>query len=207
LLAGRLGYEHLSTGQVLRDEIAAGTGLGHSVAEWVTAGELVPDEVMTSLVAARLALAAAEGRGVVLDGFPRTADQAGSLFDGPLPLVRAVLLDLSTDDAVARLAGRFVCGTCGVTLAGPLCPACGGRGIRRADDHDAEAVCRRLAIYRREARAVVAELRLRGVLAVVDGGGNPCEVASRVAECLMPRRDDSSVTRRIPAWSGRSDGT
>jgi adenylate kinase len=180
-LAARWSVPRVSTGDMLREAVARGTGLGLEARRYMDAGELVPDSVMIGLVRERLAQP--DGRkGFVLDGFPRTAAQAEAL-DGLLeaegtPLERAVLFEMPDAELVARLAGRRVCRSCGrnyhLTLSPSRvpgrCEACGGELYQRADDEEA-TVRRRLAVYARDTRPLMDHYRRRGVLTTISAAG------------------------------------
>src|SRR5205807_1143216 len=121
-LAQRLGVPHISSGDVLRAAVTAGAELGRAAQRFMTAGELVPDPLITGAVAERLAEPDA-GQGFVLDGYPRTVSQARALFEllEPASIDAAVDLDVPPKVVLRRLAARRVCqvfGTMGVASAG-----------------------------------------------------------------------------------------
>jgi adenylate kinase len=130
-LAAKRGLAHLSTGDVLRDAINRGTPLGGKAREYVEAGKLVPQEILGGVVAERLRLL----DGFVLDGYPRTLEQAEFL--AYLAGVDAVVyVAIPREEAVERLRGRRVCAKCGgVAEGGGTCGNCGsGDLVARADD-------------------------------------------------------------------------
>jgi adenylate kinase len=159
-LAQVYGIPHVSTGDILRAAVKAGTALGQSVAATLSSGGLVGDDVMTELVRDRLAHADARA-GFLLDGFPRTVAQAqaldGMLADArscPHPFLMVVLVSAADEAIVLRLSRRRICAACGITqsvsedldvLADP-CPYCGGSLVRRDDDEPA-TIRRRLGTY------------------------------------------------------------
>ena len=168
LLTGVLGVPHVSTGDLLRAEAAAGTALGSRVGPLLTAGELVPDELMEQLVAKRLQAPDA-GRGAILDGYPRTLHQARSL-DAHLARtgrrVDAVLV-LRVDEP--RLMGRLT------RRAGEQ---------HRTDDNPA-SIAERLAEYRQLGEPVIDHYRDRGVPVLeVDGTGDVDTVHGRIGQVL-----------------------
>lgn len=189
-LAAARGLAHVSTGDLLRAAVAAGTPLGRQVAATMAGGALVPDVVMMEVVRERLS---ALGGGWLLDGFPRTTAQAeglGDLLESLGQRVDAVVdLQVPDEDIVRRLAGRLTCAGCGrVTTreaAGPggACPGCGGTLGVRPDDAE-ETVRRRLAVFRESTGPAAAALARRYPLRRVDGTGAPDEVAQRIASAL-----------------------
>lgn len=180
-LAGAYALQHLSTGDLLRDEVRRGTPLGTEAKGYMDAGKLVPDALILGMVRARLE--SGEGKGFLLDGFPRTLAQAqaleGMLGDTGRKLDHVLFLDVPEDELVARLALRRSCPGCGQVYhlkASPpkaegTCDGCGGALIQRPDD--AEAVVRdRLQVYASSTRPLVEYYEgrklLRHVIALGD---------------------------------------
>ena len=159
LLAGSLGLRHLATGDMLRAEVKAGSELGKLANSFMLRGDLVPDDVMIRMIQERLKAPDA-GKGVVLDGFPRTVAQARALDSGlkksGLRVDRAIYLVVSEDELVKRM---------------------GGRG--RADDTP-EAIRRRLVVYRDQTEPVLAHYRAAGRLKEVAGEGAVEEIQQRL---------------------------
>ena len=142
---------HISTGDMLRAAVAAGTELGKQAKSYMDAGELVPDEVIIGLVGDRLQEPDAE-TGFILDGFPRTTAQAVAL-DAKLaelarPLDAALLIDVDPEVIIKRLTSRRMCRECGYigTAADEKCPKCAGEMYQRDDDNEA-TVRNRLDVY------------------------------------------------------------
>jgi adenylate kinase len=177
VLAGRLGLAHLSTGDMLRAAVAAGTPAGVAAKGHMDAGRLVPDEVVLAVLFERL------GRGTtgfILDGFPRTLGQAKELDARlkalDLPLDRVLEIDVPDARLTARLVGRRVCKGCGrnyhVDFRAPrsagLCDACGGELSQRPDDTPA-VVSDRLDVYHRQIAPLRDYYRQRDLLATIDG--------------------------------------
>lgn len=195
MLEERFGLRHLSTGDLLRAAVAAGTEAGRAAEAVMQAGGLVSDEIVTRILADRL-----DGpdcaRGVILDGFPRTLAQAEALerlLDAGDPGTEAVV-ELRVDDArmVARIAGRYSCAGCGKgyhdtfcpTTAEGICDNCGGMDfIRRADDQ-AKTVMARLDLYHAETAPLVAFYRDKGLLRTVDAMGPIAEVNAAISRIL-----------------------
>ncbi|MFB6240415.1 MAG: adenylate kinase [Gemmatimonadota bacterium] len=192
-LSEDLDVPHYATGDILREARAAGTELGREAARYMDAGELVPDEVVLGLIRQRIT--EGEGRrGFVLDGFPRTVDQAEGLseiLDGAGVELDAVLnLQVPDDELVRRLTGRRVCGACGevVNVAfdpeiGAECPECGGTLNRRSDD-EPQTVRRRLEVYEEQTAPVLEWYREESKVPVedVDGTGDIEDVHGRLQE-------------------------
>jgi inorganic pyrophosphatase len=195
-LAKLLIVPHISVGDVLRDAVSSGSPAGRRAQETMERGDLVDDHLVVSLVAGRLAAPDVRSGGFVLDGFPRTVDQAaaltGILTDGALD--RAVVIDVPLEVAQARLLARRVCSGCGriysVERARGLeawtCGACGGEVHRRADDTEG-AVTRRLTLYDEQTQPLLEWFGRRDQLLLVDGVGTSEEVFSRLLAGLWPR--------------------
>jgi inorganic pyrophosphatase len=195
-LSRLLVVPHVSVGDVLRDAAGSGSAAGRRAGQMMERGELVDDELVVSLVAGRLAEPDVRSGGFVLDGFPRTVDQASALAGllAGQPLDRAVVIDVPLQVARARLLARRVCAGCGriysVERARGLeewtCGACGGQVRRRADDTE-QAVTRRLGLYQQQTRPLLDWFTRRGQLLLVDGVGTSEEVFSRLLAGLWPR--------------------
>jgi adenylate kinase len=174
------GVPKISTGDMLREAVAAGTPLGRSARAVMEAGRLIGDEVMVPLVEERLRRPDA-APGFVLDGFPRTVTQAAAL-DRMLEGrggVTVVQLVVPEDAIVRRLSGRRVCGGCGANAAPgggeAVCPRCGVPFVQRADD--AESVVReRLRVYEAQTAPLVEYYRCRPGFTAVDGAQAPDRV-------------------------------
>ncbi|MDD5646615.1 MAG: adenylate kinase [Candidatus Bipolaricaulis sp.] len=166
------GLEHLSTGDILRDEVARATELGEKAKGFMDRGELVPDDLIIDMVRGRIERAK---KGFVLDGFPRTVAQAEAL-DRISPLDAVVNIDLSRDEVVRRLTARRVCRSCGTiynvgfNLAAGVtrCEACGGELYQRDDDQSA-VIENRYDVYERSTAPLIAFYRARSLLKPVDG--------------------------------------
>ena len=192
-IAARYGIPHLSTGDMLREAVAADTEVGRRAKAIMDAGRLVPDEVMNRLVAERIAQPDA-ARGFVLDGFPRTVAQAEALdelLDQRDQRLDAVL-ELAVDDEalIDRISGRFACARCGAGYhdrfkqpeVGGVCDVCGSREFVRREDDKPETVRARLNAYHAQTAALLPYYRDKGVLATVDGMAEIDDVSSGVFE-------------------------
>ena len=193
-LRDSLGIPHISTGDLLRNAVQAGSVLGREARGYMESGRLVPDDVIARLVAERLDRPDAAA-GFLLDGFPRTLPQVEELerlLDARgLGIDRVIALEASEAEIVRRLSGRRVCPKCGALYhlesrppASPgVCEGCGTPLVQRPDD--TEAVIReRLRVYRDETLPVAQAYRQKGVLAEVDGSGDAEAVASRITEIV-----------------------
>lgn len=189
-VAAALGVPHISTGDILRENVRAGTDLGREAKRFMDAGDLVPDDVIIGMVGDRLAEPDAS-TGFVLDGFPRTVRQARALEellvarDAPLGVV--VRLAVDPAEVVERLSGRRTCAACGaishVRLQPPRepgrCDACGGELVQRDDDRE-DVVLNRLEVYRAQTEPLEAFYWERGLLRDVDAIGDIDAVHERV---------------------------
>jgi adenylate kinase len=178
-LEEEFGLVQLSTGDLLRAAVAAGTAAGKQAKAVMEAGGLVSDEIVLAILKDRMADADTK-RGVILDGFPRTAGQAEAL-DGLLAStgqrVNSVI-SMEVEDApmIARVAGRYTCASCGEgyhdafkqpATAG-VCDKCGGADFKRRADDNAETAGARLAAYHAQTAPLIAYYQDRGVLEKVD---------------------------------------
>lgn len=165
LLAASLGVPVLASGDLLRAEVASGSDIGHEVDTIMRAGELVPDELMARLFLARLDREDAR-EGAILDGFPRTRVQAKALDTALAEAGRrvdaAILVDVPTEDLIARMASRRICVANGHVynlasnppLVGGICDLDGSELVQREDDRE-ETVRSRLGIYQAQTRPLI----------------------------------------------------
>ena len=205
-IARHYGVPHISTGDMFRAAVAAGTSFGLRAKEYMERGELVPDDVVIGVVAERLAKDDAVDDGFVLDGFPRTrvqAEELGRLL-GPAGLDAAVDIAVPTEVVLDRISGRRVCKTCGATyhLAHPprvlwVCDRDGGEVVQRDDDKP-EAVKRRLELYEKDTRPLLDFYDGLGLLVTVDGVGDPDTVFDRIVEGVEGVRQLRLSSPRAP---------
>jgi len=185
-VAERYGIPHVSSGDIFRAEIAAGSDLGKQIRSYLDSGDLVPDEITVRAVVGRLSAEDCR-EGWLLDGFPRTEPQARAL-DEALQgdghrLDAVVLLDVDPEEIVRRMSGRRVCPKCGrsyhVEFLPPkrdnVCDACGTVLETREDDKP-ETVRQRLAKYEEATAPLIAYYEGRGLLLRVDGNPPPEQV-------------------------------
>ena len=181
---------------MFRAALKAGTEIGKTLAQYMDAGELVPDEVTIGVVQERLEQDDALHRGFILDGFPRNAAQAEKLSKllAPDDIDLAVDLELPTEIALERLATRRVCRGCGTNYSTThppkddwTCDLCGGEVILRDDDHT-DAIKRRLALYEQETEPLIAYYLERDKLVTIDAIGTEDDVFARLVRAIDRRR-------------------
>jgi len=194
---------HISTGDMLRAQVAQGTELGAEAQKFMNAGELVPDEVILGMIAQRISEQDAQD-GFLLDGFPRNVEQADALaamlVDGQRRLTAALLIEVSDDEVVRRLAGRRVCMKSGhvyhVEFDPPkhedVCDQDGSRLIQREDDRE-ETIRRRLEVYRRQTAPLIDYYEDAGVLRRFDGRRNPNEVHNHIRATVATLRMEDKL--------------
>ena len=192
-LASEKGLRHLSTGDMLRDAVAKKTEIGLRAAEYMREGRLGPDEIIFALM--REALAASEGSGWILDGFPRTLAQAEEL--NKMLIERGERIDYVIDIAVdpelivRRLSNRRVCPKCKAvynldtirTKVPGRCDACGAEIVKRPDDEEA-TIRKRLRVYEEQTAPVIEHYRARGGLVTVDGSGGIEEIFAEILRAM-----------------------
>lgn len=191
LLEERFGLIQLSTGDLLRAAVAAGTPAGRAAKSVMEAGGLVSDDTVLAILADRMAEPDVKA-GVILDGFPRTAGQAEAL-DALLArsgqrVGTAISLEVDDEAMVGRVAGRFTCAACGEgyhdtgkpTARAGTCDKCGGTAFKRRADDNAETARARLRAYHAQTAPLIAHYRSLGVLASVDAMG----AISAIADAL-----------------------
>lgn len=180
MLEDRFGLVQLSTGDLLRAAVAAGTEAGRAAGAVMAAGGLVPDDTVLAILRDRMT-APDTASGVILDGFPRTPEQAKALdallAEQSLSITAAIALQVDNAAMVARVAGRFTCAGCGEgyhdqfkqpATAG-VCDSCGGTDFKRRADDNTETVTARLAAYHASTAPLITYYAARGVLRRVDG--------------------------------------
>ena len=183
----KLGLLHLSTGDLLRDEVARKTALGETAKSYMDRGELVPDGLIIDMISGRIGQAK---KGFLLDGFPRTVAQAEALAS-TTDLDAVVSIDLAREEVVRRLTSRRVCRTCGaiynltfnLSSETARCDACGGELYQREDDRPA-VIENRYDVYEKSTAPLIAFYRQRGLLHSVSGDLGSDKVFAEILRIL-----------------------
>ena len=187
-LVEEFGVAHISTGDLLRAAVKAGTKLGVKAKSYMDNGQLVPDKLVVDLVTERLDADDAQ-KGFILDGFPRNTAQAVTLDSALAEMGRsldaALLVDVKPDIIVKRLSSRRTCKECGYTAPAGVdsCPSCGGEMYQRDDDKP-ETIQKRLDVYENQTAPLVEYYRGKELLKSVDGDRPVDEVYADVKELL-----------------------
>ena len=183
----KLNIPHISTGDMFRSAIKNETPTGLEAKSYMDKGQLVPDSVVIAMVRERLAMADCEN-GYLLDGFPRTVEQAEALDTIASPDA-VVSIDVPDEKLLDRLTGRRVCGKCQGTfhiskLADEkVCPVCGGELIQRDDDKP-ETISKRLQVYHDQTAPLIGYYKGNGKLKPVDGDNRPEDVLKAILASL-----------------------
>ena len=178
-ISEKYAIPHISTGDIFRSNIKAGTELGNKAKQYMDQGLLVPDEITIGMLLDRIAEDDCKG-GYILDGFPRTIPQADSLTDALRErgeaIDFAINIDVPDDAIIGRMSGRRACLKCGATyhvVSAPpkregICDKCGEKLVIRDDDKP-ETVKKRLKVYHEQTQPLIEYYRKQGVLKSVDG--------------------------------------
>jgi len=192
MLEEQFGLVQLSTGDLLRAAVAAGTEAGQQARDVMESGALVSDEIVLAILSDRLEEPDC-AKGVILDGFPRTTGQAQALdkllYTKGQAVNAAISLEVDDVKMVVRITGRFTCGACGEgyheTFKAPkvegTCDGCGARDMKRRADDNAETVMARLDAYHAQTEPLLAYYTERGALKKVDAMGEIDAIASDLA--------------------------
>lgn len=194
ILKGTLGVPHIATGDLLRAAMKADTPTGHQIRGIIGRGELVPDGLVSEMIEERLS-ASDTGGGFLLDGYPRTVEQAVFLDRlaqrSGFSLDRVVNIELPEPEILERLTGRRICGACGeifhLRFDPPRdesrCDRCEGELRQRSDDTET-AIAERLRVYQAQTEPVIAHYQKQGLLTTVDGNGSQDEVTKRMLQVV-----------------------
>lgn len=196
LLVKKYGYIHISTGDLLRNEIASGSDLGKSITEIMDSGNLVGDDIVTELLRNRLSQDDAK-KGFILDGYPRNIDQANTLkelaHDLNIDSFVAVYLEMSETTAMHRALGRMTCPTCGrgynkyEDVMKPkntdYCDDCNVLLTSRSDDNE-ETFKTRFASYIKNTEPLLDYYKEMGILNIIDNSGTPEETFAKIESVI-----------------------
>ena len=195
MLEEDFGLIQLSTGDLLRAAVAAGTEAGQRAKAVMEAGQLVSDDIVLAILKDRMA-APDVAKGVILDGFPRTDGQAAALDDllaaSGQRVTAAISLEVDDEAMVGRVAGRYTCGGCGEgyhdefkqpAVAG-TCDKCGGTAFKRRADDNAETVRERLKAYHAQTAPLITYYEGRGVLQRIDAMGSIAGIRAALSEIV-----------------------
>ncbi|CAN2233216.1 Adk Adenylate kinase and related kinases [Candidatus Planktophila vernalis] len=186
-LAAHYSIPHISTGDIFRANLKAGTPLGLQAKGFMDKGELVPDSVTNEMVKDRLTHDDV-ANGFLLDGFPRNVAQAevlrAILAEKKTPLHAVLEFSLANEEIVARLSSRRTCKECGQPSVGQeKCPQCGGDVYQREDDK-AEVIARRLEVYQEQTAPIISFYRNEGLLITVGALGSVEDITAHAISAL-----------------------
>ena len=178
IISEKLGIPTISTGDMLRSAVKAGTELGKKAKVLIDAGQLVPDQVIIPMVAQRVAQPDCS-KGYILDGVPRTQAQAQALEEEGLHFDHVISIEVTDDEVTHRIMGRRVCLDCGATYhmvvqppkAEGICDRCGSELVHRKDDTE-ETIRERLAVYHKQTEPLKEFYTQRGLLRRVENTGS-----------------------------------
>lgn len=194
ILIEKYGMPQISTGDLLRAAVAAGTALGKEAKSYMDKGELVPDSVVLGMVEERLKQDDCK-KGYILDGFPRNTAQAEALdkmlASLNMSLTAALSVDVPFDDLMKRLTGRRTCKACGqmyniyfkASAKEGVCDKCNGELYQRDDDKEA-TIKKRLEVYSAQTEPLIGYYKNKGIVKSVSGTGSIDEIFKKVTEAL-----------------------
>ena len=190
ILSRELGIPTISTGNILRAAMKAGTEVGLKAKSYVDSGKLVPDDVIIGIIRERLAEPDCKN-GYILDGVPRTIAQAEAMERSGISFDAVVAIEVSDDTIVARMGGRRVCESCGASYhivnvppkKEGVCDVCGGKLVQRRDDNP-ETVRDRLAVYHKETEPLKGFYEARGILKTVEDQSTVAGTTQAILEAL-----------------------
>jgi adenylate kinase len=186
-IAAKYGIPHISTGDMLREEMKNGTLLGRQAKSFIEAGELVPDDVIIGMVIDRVNRPDAE-KGFLLDGFPRTREQAEAL-ESFAQLDAVINVNVPDDKLIHRICGRRVCRDCGATYHESMlenlrqCPKCGGVLYVRDDDKE-DIVRQRITVYKQKTQPLIEYYTEKSLLHDVVGSGGIDDITEAIITVL-----------------------
>jgi adenylate kinase len=188
-LAAHYSIPHISTGDIFRANLKAGTELGNQAKAFMDRGELVPDSVTNDMVKDRLTHADVKN-GFLLDGYPRNVVQAevlrAFLAEQKTPLQAALELSIAADEIIKRLSSRRTCRACGApSEAGATeCSSCNGADLYQREDDKEEVIARRLEVYEEQTAPIIAFYRSEGILLTIPAVGSVSEITEQAITAL-----------------------
>lgn len=191
LLVSNIGYEHISTGDILREEIALGSDLGVLAKSIIDDGNLVPDDIMIDIIKKKFD--SIKGKPFILDGFPRTINQAYALSNILDDNFITVYMYLDKEVAKKRIVGRLSCLTCGKSYnefdeklmpkVNGICDVCGSSLVKRADDNEASFEVRYNS-YIEKTEPIIDYYDKMGVLVKIDANNDRTNIYNSIIECI-----------------------
>jgi adenylate kinase len=201
-LARHYVVPHISTGDMLRAAVKEGTDFGRKAQEYMSRGDLLPDDIIIGVVGERIAKDDTRTRGYILDGFPRTVGQAEALGELTVAEPLDIVIDLEVPEEIVlqRISNRRVCVDCGTNYSVQTpprynwtCDVCGGEVVQREDDTP-EAVRKRLDLYNEETEPLIAWYIGKDLLVTVDGLGSADKVTENLITAIDRRTRGVSST-------------
>jgi adenylate kinase len=204
-LARHYVVPHISTGDMLRAAVKEGTDFGRKAQEYMSRGDLLPDDIIIGVVGERIAKDDTRTRGYILDGFPRTVGQAEALGELTVAEPLDIVIDLEVPEEIVlqRISNRRVCVDCGTNYSVQTpprynwtCDVCGGEVVQREDDTP-EAVRKRLDLYNEETEPLIAWYIGKDLLVTVDGLGSADKVTENLITAIDRRTRGVSSTGAV----------
>lgn len=190
MLSEKMDYNHISTGEILRGEVANKTDIGQQASKYIERGSLVPDELIFDVIKNKLNSINPKN-GFILDGFPRNIEQAEMLDDLNKKIDLVIYLNVPENILIDRVLGRRECVECGAIQDESLtedgsCYVCGGKTVVRSDD-DREIIKHRIEVYENETHPLKDYYDEKGLLVQVDGTGAPDEINNTIKDLITTR--------------------
>ena len=188
-LAAHYSIPHISTGDIFRANLKAGTDLGNQAKAFMDRGELVPDSVTNDMVKDRLTQADV-ANGFLLDGYPRNVAQAdvlrAFLAENKTPLQAALELSIAPEEIIKRLSSRRTCRACGASspTGATNCSSCNGTDLYQREDDKEEVIARRLEVYKEQTSPIIAFYQNEGILLTIPALGTVSEITEQAITAL-----------------------
>jgi adenylate kinase len=188
-LATHYSIPHISTGDIFRANLKAGTDLGNQAKAFMDRGELVPDSVTNEMVKDRLTHDDV-ANGFLLDGYPRNVAQAevlrAFLAESNIPLQAALELSIAADEIIKRLSSRRTCRGCGASAAAGAtsCTSCGESDLYQREDDKEEVIARRLEVYEEQTAPIISFYRSEGLLITIPAVGSVAQITEHAITAL-----------------------